>query len=172
MLDQIGLAWLQSVGTWWPSLVVAVGSYLPWLLIVLALVYVFAVRRERGRWPALLLVGGSTFFAWLVATILKNVIMRPRPYLSLPGVEPLINTAEQFSLPSSHAAAFTALALALYRHNKTLGSWYLAAVVLIGLARVAAGVHWPTDILAGILLGALIEAALAGVARFRLYYGS
>lgn len=171
-LDQVVVTWLQTLGAFWPGLVVVLGSYLPWLLIVLALVFIATQVHTSKRWEAAVLVGGATFLSWFAATVLKNIIMRPRPFLTLVGTQPLINVAEQFSMPSSHAAAFTALALALYRHNKILGGCYVVAVVLIGVARVAAGVHWLSDILAGILLGAAVEAVLAGLARFRLYYGS
>ena len=70
------------------------------------------------------------------------------------GFEPLVNhSATAASFPSGHAAFYFALALAMISIDKKRGWIYLAGAALIGLARVAAGVHWPSDILAGAIVG-------------------
>jgi len=46
-----------------------------------------------------------------------------------------------------------------------LGKWYFAGAVLIGLARIAAGVHFPIDILAGLLLGLIVTLVIAKLTK-------
>ena len=60
------------------------------------------------------------------------------------------------AFPSSHATVFAALGMAIYLRDKKAGRWFLAGAVVIGLARIVAGVHYPLDILAGFLLGGLV----------------
>lgn len=84
--------------------------------------------------------------------VLKNLIKRDRPSL-LAGVNALIQPSDRFSFPSGHAAGafvFATLIAGFYP------AWALAAytlAMLIGLSRVLLGVHYPSDIVAGVALG-------------------
>lgn len=64
-----------------------------------------------------------------------------------------------YSFPSGHAAFYFALSMAVYLYNKKLGIAFFAVSLVMGVARIYAGVHWPADILGGILVG--IVTALA-----------
>ena len=87
---------------------------------------------------------------------------RPRPFSALYEIHPLFLDGN-WSFPSGHAAFFFAMAAAAYSYDKKLGAWLFASAVLISAARVAAGVHYPSDILGGAIIG--ISVALA-VVRF------
>lgn len=105
--------------------------------------------------------------AWLRATVLvgaahvasmgvKRVVRRPRPHL--PAARPLVSTAGRHSFPSSHAASSTAAAVAfgalLPGPFRLLGPFPpLAAGVCA--SRLVAGVHYPSDVAAGAVLGAV-----------------
>lgn len=88
-----------------------------------------------------------------VVSFIRLFYQRPRPFLEYP-VHQLI-AKNEFSFPSGHVAFFFAMAMAIYFYNKKWGAWFFAGAVLISLARVAAGIHYPTDILAGAIIGIL-----------------
>ena len=79
----------------------------------------------------------------------------------MPGVAKLISPDDPFSFPSGHATFFSALATALYFYHKRLGLWFGLGAVIIGLARIISGIHYPADILTGFGLGMLIAGLVA-----------
>jgi undecaprenyl-diphosphatase len=102
-----------------------------------------------------------SLFAGLIARYgVKSIIVffyeRPRPYINLPLAHKLIdvNPVENFqSFPSGHAIFLFALSAVIYGFNKKLGIFFLACSAIIALSRVFVGVHWPSDILGGAILG-------------------
>lgn len=77
---------------------------------------------------------------------------RARPFIEQNFV-PLIPHADTASFPSGHATFFFAVGTVLYMHNKKAGMVFLLGSALIGIARVLAGVHWPSDVIVGALIG-------------------
>ena len=65
----------------------------------------------------------------------------------------ILNKIDQPAFPSGHAAFFFALSTVVYFYNKKAGIGFFVASFLISISRVFGGVHWPTDILAGVLVG-------------------
>ncbi len=119
-------------------------------------------------WPvhaaAVLLVGGlrpapglAIVFATLLATMisqpLKRSIRRPRPRERLPDLRPPYADPDGFSLPSGHAAAAVAVAVALSAGHFPLAGLYLVFAALVCLGRVVLGAHYPGDVLAGAAIG-------------------
>ena len=98
---------------------------------------------------------------YLVKSVIVLLYARPRPFVVLPDVHPLIATplSENFqSFPSSHMVFFFALATVIFYFHKKGGVVALVAAALMGVARVFVGVHWPSDILAGASVGILVGA--------------
>jgi undecaprenyl-diphosphatase len=99
--------------------------------------------------------------ALLARFAVKGLILlfytNPRPYAGdFSAIQLAATPGEDFqSFPSGHALFFFAAAMAIYRYDKKLGILFFAAASLISLARIFVGVHWPSDILAGALLGIL-----------------
>lgn len=117
----------------------------------------------------LLFVFGPAFLAASFSGLIDGVFPFPRPFLYFLDVAPVIQIGDAFgSFPSSHTIFFAALGYALFLHERYWGEWYIAGAVLIGLARVAAGVHWPMDVLAGFALG-LLFAQVGYLLEARLY---
>lgn len=89
----------------------------------------------------------------LITEIARFFYYSPRPFEAL-NFQSLIPESGS-SIPSGHAAFFFALATIIYFYNRRLSIWYFVISLLIGLARIFAGVHWPSDIVAGAVVGIL-----------------
>lgn len=127
--------------------------YLPWIVsAVLAVVLLRSAAPRRLPVNLLALVFGGAFLSWLIAYALRLFIHRPRPFSVDPTIFALVEKTS-YSFPSGHAAFFFALSTVVFLHNRMWGWWLYGASLLIGIARIAAGVHYPTDILAGAALG-------------------
>ncbi len=106
----------------------------------------------RARWKEILLAPFSAALATIIAIILKYLIHTPRPFLALPDVQALFFETG-YAFPSGHATFFSALAVALFFSHKKVGYLFMLFAVLISMARIIAGVHFPIDILGGFILG-------------------
>jgi membrane-associated phospholipid phosphatase len=92
---------------------------------------------------------------------LKRVVRRPRP--ADPRVQVLVGVPSRLSFPSAHTTS-TAAAAVLY--GRLLGRPLVPVLVPpMALSRLVLGVHYPTDVAAGAVLGAAVAAATPGVAR-------
>lgn len=87
--------------------------------------------------------------------LLKNTIRRDRPCHRLPGFCAAIEPSDRFSFPSGHTAAAFVFAMLLARFYPSLMLPGFVLALLIGSSRVLLGVHYPSDIAAGALLGIL-----------------
>lgn len=148
----------SSVGTsgvWsWLTGIVA-SSFLPYLLGVGALAMLATIQPFRARVWAFALTGLSLIIGrGMLAPFIGLLWDRSRPFLAL-GFQPtfLVNPTSAF--PSGHVTFLIALAAAVFIVNRRAGWWLGAGALLVGVARVAAGVHWPTDVLGGIAVGIL-----------------
>jgi len=137
-------------------------SAVSWLygpgIVVPVLLAVLVLRRpwkDAWRGPAAVAAAG------LVCVPLKIWIARPRPAGVLPDVRVVGERLLVGSMPSGHTAAAFALGMWLLLEDRRLGVPALVAAILVGVSRVYMGAHWPTDVLAGALLGALVAAVLA-----------
>lgn len=98
------------------------------------------------------LVGG---IAWVLGNGLKYVFHTARPFILFQDIHPLfIETG--YAFPSGHSTVVAALAFFIFFKNKRLGVLCLCIALLVGLARVASGVHFPLDIAGGYALGFLV----------------
>ncbi len=85
--------------------------------------------------------------------LLKTLIRRDRPFVQIPDSRHVIKPSDKFSMPSGHtAAAFLMAGLISYFYIEYAFLAYSWAA-LIGMSRVVLGVHYPSDILAGAMLG-------------------
>ena len=99
----------------------------------------------------------------LIVSLMRFVYPEPRPFVVL-GWKPLVaHTADDPAFPSRHAAGLFALAVILYRANPRWGWWVFGVAALNAVARVYVGVHWPSDVIAGALIGSAIAGILVYV---------
>lgn len=127
-------------------------SYLIWILI---LGFLLLVLRQVGNRRKLYF-----FCEGALAVILARGIVGPlisffyhhlRPF-DFYGFTPLVS-ASGWSFPSEHMTFLFALATVVWYANKKWGIFYFILSLLVGIARIYAGVHWPYDILGGIVIG-------------------
>ena len=133
------------------------------VLLVLMLVAIWWTGRRRGAQivAGTVLVGAGMTTAYLISEVIKVAVNEERPCRALPGVEIAVAcpSVGDWSFPSNHSviAAGLAVGLALVAPRFALLTLPLAAVA--GALRVVAGVHYPHDVLAGIVLGGTVTAA-------------
>ncbi len=118
----------------------------------------FRVFMEKKK--EILLVFLSAFSAYFISEILKFLFHTSRPFLVLHDVSPLFNQGG-YAFPSGHASFFSALAFSIFFLHKKAGYVFMFFALLIGLARIIAGVHFPIDILGGFILGAITSYLVA-----------
>lgn len=136
--------------------IIFLAEYLPFILVPLFPLLLFHTSisvREK------LVVASTVFTIGLLARfsiipIIRLFYERPRPFLSL-EIEPLFIKAS-LSFPSGHSTYFFAFATAIYCYNKVWGIWFFIAAVAVTVARIMAGVHYPADIIMGLIIGVSI----------------
>ena len=89
---------------------------------------------------------------FVIVVIIRLLYSRPRPF-EIYEVTQLLEHSKGNSFPSGHATFFFALSMGIYLFNKKLGIIYFVLSSLLVLSRVAAGIHYPLDILFGAFLG-------------------
>lgn len=99
----------------------------------------------------------AALIAMIVATSTGHVFGRIRPYLVDPSIHALIPPPlTVYAFPSGHTATAFAAAVVLVYGSPGIGMIALLAAALIGFGRLATGVHYPTDVLAGVVLGSMV----------------
>jgi len=154
------------------DIIIFFAVYFPYLVIILAGLFLlfhhevfgaaepFRVFMQKKK--EILLVFFSGIVAYLVADILKIFIHTPRPFDAFSSVHALISETG-YSFPSGHATFFMALAFSLFFSHKKAGYVFMFFALIIGIARIIAGVHFPIDILGGFVLGALVAFLMENV---------
>ncbi|BAS25923.1 phosphatase PAP2 family protein [Limnochorda pilosa] len=108
------------------------------------------VRSPLG-WRLLVATGGSH----LLVQVLKRVIQRDRPYLVIEGSRGIVAPLADHSFPSGHTTAAVSMAVVLSAAQPLLTPLLGALAALVGFSRTYLGHHYPTDVLAGALIGIL-----------------
>lgn len=152
------------------KLIIFLAVYFPFVVVALAGLFLlfhhevfkaespFRVLLEKKK--EFLVVFLSSFSAYLISVLLKVLIHTLRPFLALPNVQSLFFESG-FAFPSGHMTFFSALALSIFFLHKKAGYVFMVFALVIGLARITAGVHFPIDILGGFVLGSLVSYLFA-----------
>jgi undecaprenyl-diphosphatase len=126
-------------------------------LYAIATVGLWFLARPYGdsKWKLASASGlAAASLAMLVNQVAAHAWDRSRPYAAHPGADHLLAApSPDPSFPSDHAAAAFAIGFAVLAFSRRGGSVFLAAATLIGLSRIALGMHYPSDVLAGAVVG-------------------
>jgi undecaprenyl-diphosphatase len=153
------VGWLDPV---FVALSVAGYAGLVWILLA----PVVSLLAKRDLFFGLGLTEACVWSADLIALGLKAATGRPRPFESIPGVDTLVGATVGQSLPSGHAATSFAGAVILTYLLPRAAPVFLLAVA-IAFSRVYVGVHYPSDVVVGAALGALVALTALAVLRLR-----
>ncbi len=119
---------------------------------------IFLLMDKQQGWQFFITVAVAFTFQMPIYWVLKNQFKRNRPQQAIPSFKSCITAADEFSFPSGHSsAAFLMASITVLFYGSTALPLYLWAA-LVSVSRVVLGVHFPTDIIAGISLSLLTTA--------------
>lgn len=121
-----------------------------WIIISILL-----VLNRKYRYVGIMCMASLILAAILGEGILKNIIQRPRPFSQVPAVSILITKPMSYSFPSGHTASSFAVAGIISNTLRKYKIYAILLATLIAFSRLYLFVHYPSDILAGILLGVM-----------------
>ena len=150
MIDEIGVLtfyhWVSSSAGLTRLTVLLAQDGIVLLPLALAALWFLPRRAAIERRHVLVACGVSLVVALVLVGVLSLLFDRPRPFMAL-GIPPLLPHDTDSSFPSDHTLVGVALVGPLLWCRPRVGSWLLLWALLIGAARVAAAIHYPTDIL-------------------------
>ena len=118
--------------------------------LYLAIAIILAVM---SHWILLITLALGFAIERVLYFILKNRLRRNRPPQAIPGFKSVIEPSDQFSFPSGHTSAAFLFATIISSTYPILMTVLFVWASMVGFSRVILGVHFPTDTLAGALLG-------------------
>ncbi len=159
---------LAGHSAFWNALGIFLASSFQYLLCGFLLIFLLLGKSREEKIKNYWMVG-LAFLAAAVARlgfteVLYQIFHRLRPF-AVNNVHQLIAHNAANSFPSGHASFFFAMATAIYLFNKKLGYLFFAGAFLISLARIYAGVHYPSDVLAGAVIGIFSGWLVVKIAR-------
>ncbi len=134
-----------------------------WIAVCLLLICI-PKTRKIGLFAAVTLLVEWILNDW----ILKEIIARERPFIQNSGIDLIIHQPSGYSFPSGHSASSFAVATAIFMHSKKLGIPAYILASLIAFSRLYFYVHFPSDVIAGILFGTLIAVGMNKLLNFIL----
>lgn len=150
---QVFLAIYSLTGRWQllDQFMIFSARWLPYVMIAAAVIW-FLDGPRRNRF-VLVAFGAALLARFVIVSTIYAVYDVERPFEMLSAVVPLVASSGP-AFPSGHAAFYTALAVGLFLHRRRPAIPFLTAAALVVFARVYTGVHWPSDVAGGALIGA------------------
>ncbi len=162
-LDEVVLHWIhQTWRTPWGD------AFFVWITdighftipLAFAWVLLFVLGGRRGRVAAIALGVTLLLTDQISSHVIKPWAARTRPCFEVAGVEALVAQARSGSFPSSHAANMFGAAAVLSLGAGGFWRLFFVPALLVGLSRIYVGVHYPTDVVGGAVLGIVLGATV------------
>ena len=115
-------------------------------------------KQRRSKWVKLI---AASLLSHAASVVIKRVVRRPRPHDDRIAVG--VGTPSRLSFPSSHATSTTAALVSLAKLTRS--PLPLLGVPIMMLSRMVLGVHYPTDVAAGALVGAVTAETISRIRR-------
>lgn len=144
------------------------------IFIMVGMVVIFAVirairthgpnfARMRNAAHILFISAFSAISAYGVKVLMSVILFRPRPYLALSNITPLLLPVSNHAFPSGHASVAFAMAMTVWWYSKKWGSLMLVLAAFVSFGRVFVGVHYPIDVIIGAFSGMLFAVLIASL---------
>ena len=119
-----------------------------WIVIAIA----FAFFKKTRVTAILMLIAMA--LAFLIGEVgLKNIVCRPRPFVVNPEIVTNVSPPKSYSFPSGHSGSSFACATVVFIRHKKMGIAAVVLAAMIAFSRIYNGVHFPSDVICGVLLG-------------------
>jgi len=134
-------------------LIIFTAKYLLFISAAIAIIYFLKQSRQKQK-ETLIFAVILLPLSYIIAKIVGHFYFDPRPFVA-GHFTPLFPHAADNGFPSDHTLLGVAIAFAVFRFNKKLGLFLLLLAILVGIARVLAGVHHAADIAGSIVIAAI-----------------
>lgn len=125
------------------------------IAVPVALISYSLIKKDSLHFRKSMVIGASMFTSAAITLVLKHAVNRQRPFITYPSLDPAIS-ASSASFPSGHTSNSFSLATSL---SLNYPKWYVIVpsylwATSVAYSRIHLGVHYPSDVLAGALIGA------------------
>ncbi|MCR4328440.1 MAG: phosphatase PAP2 family protein [Patescibacteria group bacterium] len=150
--------WLFSIAhraTFLDVALVFLARVLPYFLVIGFFFFLAGIKKRRERILIFIQVALATILSrGIITEAISFFYHVARPFETW-QTTPLVAASLGNSFPSGHATFYFALACTVLFYHRKWGWWYIGFASLIGIARIIAGVHWPSDIVGGAFIGGM-----------------
>ena len=168
--DSVILNWFQSIQNEFLTVLFKAITFLGeggliWIALGLCL-----IAYKKTRWVGISVLLALLFSLLVGNVTLKPLVARPRPCWRNSLVDLLIQNPKDYSFPSGHALSSFAAAMAIFMNRRKMGVAALLFAFIMGCTRLYFYVHYPTDVLAGMLFGLIKNYSWCTEAGCRDYF--
>lgn len=135
-----------------------------WVVLVVVFFYLLKSKNKRLAIIDIVIVSAAAAIGYALSIMLKDLFLTMRPFAKLSNVHALLIETDP-AFPSGHTAVLMTVAGALWHDYRHPAIFVGLCALLVGVARITAGVHWPIDILGGAFLGAAVGVGIYRISR-------
>lgn len=174
-IDHVILLWIENhlrfawMTPFWKLVTLLGNGGIFWILVCLVMLCM-----KKTRKAGIVMVIALIVNALLVNVCIKNVVARVRPYDAFDDIIRLIEAQKDYSFPSGHTSASFACAFGMYlglrKEMKKYSIPFFVIATLVGFSRLYLAVHYPSDVLGGVVIGILSAfVALFLLSKMEIY---
>ena len=133
------------------------------IVIFIALLYFSAYSKLKKIYIFTVVTASGILARLGITELVRFFYHRPRPFVTHQVYQLIPENG--WSFPSGHSAFFFAIATTIYFYNKKWGVGFFIAAIFMNISRIIAGVHYPSDIIGGMIVGTVIGYSIFYVAK-------
>ena len=148
------------------TIIIFIAQYFYFIVVLLGLF--FFLKQSRLIQKSMAICGGFiAVFSFILSRIAGHIYYNARPFV-VGHFTPLIAHVADNGFPSDHVLLTGAIAAVIWFYNKKLSLLLWALAILIGAARVAAGIHHVTDIIGSIVIVLIVAAGYYAAVKYKI----